>query len=391
MTAELGTALDTARRRMQDARRRTDELFALLRPGALMQRPIPERHRLCFYLGHVEAFDWNLAGGKTLGLEPLHPRFDKLFEFGIDPPPGQLPQDRPEDWPEESAIRDYNARVRESVDRVLPEVPDEILNVVLEHRLMHAETLAYLWHALDYQWKRNGYAADEFSAGGGPVKTEFVDVPEGVARLGQEHGRFGWDNEFDPHEVTVPRFQIARHKVTNADYLRFVRAGAPAPHFWVQREDRWLYRGMFAEAPLPLDWPVYVTHREAQAYAAWAGRRLPSETEIHRAGEGASNANSDFARWEPRGVLDGPESSHGVAQTSGNGWEWTSTVFGPFPGFRTFPYYPGYSKNFFDGDHYVLKGGSPRTAACLMRRSFRNWFRPNYPYVYAAFRLAASV
>jgi formylglycine-generating enzyme required for sulfatase activity len=74
----------------------------------------------------------------------------------------------------------------------------------------------------------------------------------------------------------------------------------------------------------------------------------------------------------------------------GNGWEWTSTLFGPFPGFEPFPFYAGYSKNFFDEEHYVLKGGSPRTASCFLRRSFRNWFRPDYPYVYASFRLVEN-
>ena len=77
-------------------------------------------------------------------------------------------------------------------------------------------------------------------------------------------------------------------------------------------------------------------------------------------------------------------------QMVGNGWEWTSSVFAPFPGFEPMPFYTNYSEPFFDGAHYVLKGGSPRTAACMLRPSFRNWFRPAYPYVYATFRLVAS-
>jgi len=84
------------------------------------------------------------------------------------------------------------------------------------------------------------------------------------------------------------------------------------------------------------------------------------------------------------------DSAFGVAQMVGNGWEWTSTVFAPFAGFRQLPSYPGYSSNFFDGEHFVLKGGSPRTAARLLRRSFRNWFRPDYPHVYATFRLVEN-
>jgi formylglycine-generating enzyme required for sulfatase activity len=70
----------------------------------------------------------------------------------------------------------------------------------------------------------------------------------------------------------------------------------------------------------------------------------------------------------------------------GNGWEWTSTTFGPLPGFQRFPFYPGYSADFFDGKHFVMKGGSSRTAECMMRPSFRNWFQPHYQYVYAGFR-----
>jgi formylglycine-generating enzyme required for sulfatase activity len=87
----------------------------------------------------------------------------------------------------------------------------------------------------------------------------------------------------------------------------------------------------------------------------------------------------------------GGESRHGVAQTIGNGWEWTSTVFAPFPGFQQFPFYPGYSADFFDGKHFVMKGGSPRTARVLLRPSFRNWFRADYPYVYAGFRMVENV
>ena len=75
---------------------------------------------------------------------------------------------------------------------------------------------------------------------------------------------------------------------------------------------------------------------------------------------------------------------------AGNGWEWTSTPFAPFPGFAPFPFYQNYSEPFFDGRHYVLKGASPRTAACFLRPSFRNWFRPSYPYVYATFRMVKA-
>src|SRR5260370_20494170 len=100
-------------------RRRTDELFGLLAPDTLYDRPIPERHRNIFYLGHLEAFDGNLICRGALAMPPFHAEFDKLFEFGIDPPVGRLPEDQPADWPSVAEIAAYNTRVPQAVDRAL--------------------------------------------------------------------------------------------------------------------------------------------------------------------------------------------------------------------------------------------------------------------------------
>ena len=99
-------------------------------------------------------------------------------------------------------------------------------------------------------------------------------------------------------------------------------------------------------------------------------------------------SNFDFIRWdpEPAGARPGATSAFGIRDLVGNGWEWTSTVFAPYHGFRAMPSYPEYSADFFDGDHFVMKGASPLTARGLVRRGFRNWFRPCYRYVYATFR-----
>jgi gamma-glutamyl hercynylcysteine S-oxide synthase len=397
------------------ARRLTDELFALICPGALYDRPVPERHRLVFYLGHLEAFDWNMICRWGLSVPAFHEEFDRLFAFGIDPGADGLPQDKPADWPSLEKVHQYNARVRETLDRVIADAPGQLLHVAIEHRLMHAETFAYLMHNLDYEKKvtggqghgtgrpgdgetggqrdaatrRHGDAATRQHPG---APRAWIEVPAGAAVLGRPRGDgFGWDNEFNEHQVDMPAFGVAKHKVTNGEYLEFVRAGGPAPHFWIERRGQWMYRGMFNEIPLPLDWPVYVTHEQASAYAQWMTAALPSEAQWHRAAEGARPAgNLDFRFWDPVSVRATPEgdSKFGVSQLIGNGWEWTSSVFQPFPGFQEFPFYPGYSANFFDGEHYVLKGASPRTALRLARHSFRNWFRPGYPYLYATFRLA---
>lgn len=386
---------------LQRARSHTDSLFEVVALETLYERPIAARHRLIFYVGHLEAFDWNQLARGVLGKPSFDPAFDALFEAGIDPPPGQAPQDTPADWPALEAVRGYVARARATVDETWDQIPAEMQHMVLEHRWMHAETICYLLHQLDPALKTRP-DADRSLAAPAPIR-QFLRIPAGKAQLGQPNGEFGWDNEFPAHTQPVPSFEIAKHKVTNTEYLRFVEAGGAAPLFWRERDASWWLRRMFDEVPLPLDAPVYATHQQATAYAQWAGAALPTEAEWHRAayrddgqaypwGNQAPNGvhgNFDFANWDPVSVTAHPagDSSHGVSQMIGNGWEWTSTPFAGFDGFQPLSYYPGYSANFFDDDHYVLKGGSPVTPRKLLRRSFRNWFREDYPYVYSTIRL----
>src|SRR4026209_2527949 len=105
--------------RVTAARRQTDKLFELVRADALYERPIPERHRLVFYLGHLEAFDWNLIAIRAFGIESFDPTLDKLFAFGIDPIGGGLPSEPASDWPDIAAVREYNGRVRATIDECL--------------------------------------------------------------------------------------------------------------------------------------------------------------------------------------------------------------------------------------------------------------------------------
>ncbi|MCU1303564.1 MAG: hypothetical protein JWQ87_3848 [Candidatus Sulfotelmatobacter sp.] len=429
--------------RLSDARRRTDDLFAVVRHDSLYERPIAERHRIVFYIGHVEAFDWNLFRERVLGLESFHPEFDRLFAFGIDPVGGGLPTDRPSDWPSIAAVHEYVRKIRAVLDEKLGEaltdsVPpgpngfplSTLLNVAIEHRLMHAETLAYMLHQLPVAKKLPQPEGE--SIVGAPVVQRSVMIPEGEVTLGisRESVTFGWDNEFEENTTNVPAFSIDQYKVTNGQYLEFIAAGGyeergfwsvddwawkseqgiSHPAFWNREGDQWLYRTMFNDVPLPLDWPVYVSQAEAKAFATWTGKSLPTEAEWQRAAYGtpegderafpwgaiqpnAAYGNFDFERWDPvpvNGFSQG-QSAFGVHGMLGNGWEWTSSEFAPFPGFEPYPFYPGYSANFFDGKHFVIKGGSARTAACMLRRSFRNWFQAHYQYVYTGFRCVSRL
>lgn len=417
--------------RLADSRRSTDELFTIVRPEAIYDRPIPERHRILFYIGHLEAFDWNLLGRGAFGLPAFNESFDKLFAFGIDPVGGGLPDDLPTAWPTVEATRAYGDQVRRALDERLVTERDmdearlaDYVNVAIEHRLMHAETLAYMLHQLGHDRKLPQPQAA--APAGRPVPGRLIEIPAGTATLGRKRGSgFGWDNEFEEHAVRVPAFAVDELPVTNGQFLKFMKAGGydnrglwaaddwewrskhdvRHPAFWAQRGQEWMYVGMFDEVALPPDWPVYVSLAEARAYTNWAGRSLLTEAQFHRAafgtpegservypwGEvvpGARHGNFDFDRWDPSpvGAYGAGDSAFGVAELVCNGWEWTQSRFEPFKGFEAFPFYPGYSANFFDGLHYVMKGGSARTASCMLRGSFRNWFQAHYPYVYAKFR-----
>jgi iron(II)-dependent oxidoreductase len=428
---------------LADARRATDALFDIVRPDSLYERPIPERHRIVFYIGHLEAFDRNLFQGRLFSLPESSPQLDRLFAFGIDPVGGGLPTDQPSDWPALKDVRQYVQQVRDELDEALRKLtrgtgvndgefsPALLLHVAIEHRLMHAETLAYMLHRLPYDRKIAPANIPKSLAGN--RASVMVGIPAGGATLGlsRSNDAFGWDNEYERHTFEVPGFAIDRYKTTNAEYLEFLNSGGYAdrklwsdadwawkesngishPAFWEKQDNgaQWFWKGMFAAIPLPLDWPVYVSHAEANAYARWTGKSLPTEAQWQRAAYGApegqsrqypwgtkspdaTRGNFDFSNWDPVSVAAHPAgaSAFGVEGILGNGWEWTSTVFVPFPGFQPFPFYRGYSADFFDGKHFVIKGASARTAACMLRPSFRNWFQAHYQYVYAGFRCVSN-
>src|SRR6516165_11891922 len=257
--------------RLAESRRNTDALFKILRADSFYERPIPERHRIIFYLGHLEAFDWNLFRGQIPSLESFAPELDKLFAFGIDPVGGGLPTDGPEAWPRVESVREYNQRIREEIDTALRRERftesgtrasmETLCHVAIEHRLMHAETLAYMFHQLPLERK---VQQAQPRLAGALRENEMVRIPAGKATLGlrrSEASRFGWDNEFDGFEVEVPAFKIDKYMVTNGEFLSFLEAGGyyhPSlwsaedwawkesrhlqhPVFWRRSEEGWLY------------------------------------------------------------------------------------------------------------------------------------------------------
>jgi ergothioneine biosynthesis protein EgtB len=430
--------------RLRDCWSRSDQIFGLLEEGALYEQPIALRHPLIFYLGHLPAFAWNQVCRGVLERPSFRPEFDSLFERGIDPM-GVDSYVSPTEWPRVEEVIEYRDRVRaELLDAIEPVVQcagsdpladhGRIFEVAIEHELMHQETLQYILQQLPFDHKRRPEPMPPYRFDGA-ASSAIVNVGGGRVVVGADFDRtpFGWDNEFPELEVEVDEFAIDRTPVRNSEFAEFMddggyerpelwrdedwqwreRTGLEHPVFWIYTDDGFAYRTLFDDLDLEqvADWPVYVSHAEAEVYCRWRGGRLATEAEFHRAAyttpDGGvrsypwgddrperRHGNFDFRHWAPTpvGCFAEGNSAWGVAELVGNGWEWTDTVFAPYPGFSAYiRSYPGYSADFFDGLHHVMLGASWATPTQLIRRSFRSWFQRHYPFMFAKFRCVHDV
>lgn len=442
------SAAEQLRERFHAAWTRSDEIFAIVGSGQTLTQPIVWRHPFIFYVGHLPAFSWNQVCGEILGWPSFNAYFDDLFCRGIDPDvdTGECHwhPEVPDSWPSLADTIEYRDQVRQALLASTEALADSrsndslaqggrVFELILEHEFMHQETLLYMMQQMAPQEKKPPRHLPRYQFG--PAgRSQSIVIRAGKARLGAgfDELTFGWDNEFGAVEVDVPSFAMDSLPVTNSEFLEFVLAGGYSerrhwraddwnwkelerkqyPTCWQRQGDTWLYRAMFDWLPLDqvASWPVYVSLAEARAYASWRGQRLPSEAEYQRAAyygpDGRASiypwgdsepaprhGNFDFTAWAPEPVGSHPAgaSRWGVQELAGNGWELTDTPFAPLPGFT--PYmttYPDYSRDFFDGKHFVVKGASWATEAALLRPSFRNWYQAHYPYVFAKFRCVSD-
>jgi iron(II)-dependent oxidoreductase len=437
-------------------RKTTLKLFDLVtREEDLHASPGGGFRPVIWHLAHIGVFEAYWILQKAKGDDAPDARYERIFD------PIATPRENSKNLPSRREMEDYLARVRAAtldylaaaelaVSASTPSSPllhdNYVFHLVLEHERQHQETLAYLLHMLDPEKKRrptpddvSGATAPEVAA---PVLVrEMLTVPAGEFQMGAPSlEMFVYDNELPAHNVSLPAFKIDRLLTTNEEYARFIEAGGyerrewwsedgwqwrerenwTRPLYWIENASdngsrkgsvgRWRVRGMFGEDALEAEHPVSgVSWYEAEAYARFAGKRLPTEAEWEKAASwdavgtrrrlyawgneqpAPAHGNFNLRYWgtTPVGSFPAGASAYGCLDMTGNVWEWTSDLFAGYEGFTAYPY-PEYSEAWFDEDHRVLKGGSWATHPTVLRTSFRNFFRRHFRIAFAGIRCASD-
>jgi len=384
--------------RLAEARERTLELIEPLDDGQLNRVYSPILSPLAWDLGHIANFEELWLVQRVGGREPLHGELGRFYDAIENPrrTRGELSILRDDE------LRAYLGEVRDRTLEVLDTVelsadsPDPLLRggfvyeMLLAHEHQHNETMLQLLQMVErYQPLRRDRGPAAEPTAGGP---EMVAVGGGEWMIGAAADGFAYDNERARHAVKLAPFEIDRTPVTNGAYAEFVKAnGAEPPMYWERDgEGGWICTAMGRAEPVDPAHPViHVSWHEADAFARWVGKRLPSEREWEVACTGASaeRANLDQLAFgtAPAGAYADGAAECGALQMLGDVWEWTASDFLAYPGFRPFPY-PEYSERFFGDSHKVLRGGAWATRRTTIRRSFRNWDLPQRRQIFAGFR-----
>ena len=430
---DASTLRDEIATRLITARERTHGLTDCVGEADLIRQHSPLMSPLVWDLAHVANQEelWLLRG--VGGRESLHPEIDPLYDAFEHPRVKRpaLPLLQPADARRYAG--DVRGRVLDLLERVSfgtgPLVDRGfVFGMIAQHEQQHDETML-----ATHQLRAGGPVLSAPPPGPAPADVlrlpAEVLVPGGLFTMGTSTEPWALDNERPAHELNVPSFYLDTTPVTNAEYAEFIadggyareqlwspagwahrqKAGLTAPLFWEQSgTGQWMRRRFGATEAVPPAEPVmHVCWYEADAYARWAGRRLPTEAEWEKAARfdpvtrrsrrypwGDDDPSPDRANLgqrhlqpAPAGSFPGGAAPSGARQLIGDVWEWTASDFLPYPGFRAYPY-KEYSEVFFGPDYKVLRGGAFSADAVACRGTFRNWDYPIRRQIFAGFRTA---
>ena len=343
----------------------------------LTRQAHPEFSPIGWHLGHIaftEAY-WILE--KLAGLSPLFPKYKNFFAAD------GLPKKARQNLPPLAELQTYLKTVRlKTLDYLATANLDDQLRLwwwLIQHESQHSETIAIIkkLQQLDQSFSSKTISFSD-SYPGEQLESKMVRVAAGNFLMGSNDIK-AQDNEKPAHLVYVDSYLIDLYPVTIAQYQKFINSqGYQNSQYWSHEGWQWLQKNQLTH---PLYWSTLPEHNnypvcgvsyyEAEAYANFVGKRLPTEAEWEKAAQKSPPNNTDDRCYA----------------MLGNVWEWTSSWFQPYPKFSSFPY-KGYSQAYFDNQHRVLKGGSYVTQNWAMRPSFRNWYNPWVRQIFAGFRCA---
>lgn len=383
-----------------------ESLFELLAEETVYYRQSePTRHPMIFYFGHTAVFYINklvLAGVLN---ERINPSFESMFAVGVDEMHWDEESGRFQ-WPSVESVREYRSRVRTVVEELIRTMPMELpitqqspfwaIWMGIEHERIHIETSSVLHRQMPIECIRPHEDFPVCPKSGDAPENEMVPITGGNIVLGkgnEDHGWYGWDNEYGRYESQVGDFEASRYLVSNGEFLPFVEEGgyrderwwdeegrkylslrqASCPPFWIpEGEGTYRYRALAEEIPLPMNWPVEVNALEAQAFCRWKSareqkeNRLPTEAEwyvmVRECGMDAAvyddmRANLNLTHYASSVPVD--RFAQGMlCDVVGNVWQWTQTPIEGLEGFEPHPWYDDFSTPTFDTKHNLIKGGS---------------------------------
>ncbi|RCJ35337.1 hypothetical protein A6770_16050 [Nostoc minutum NIES-26] len=413
---------------LYEGRPKTLKLFEDMDEATFRSQPHPDFSPVGWHLGHIAYTEslWLLEYSASLPC--LFPQYRKLFAAD------GLPKSERVQLPNLGEIHDYLNTVREKVLEHLKvadiEQHESLWRFLIQHESQHCEIISFVLELVRRQELVVSCQLSVVLSSSAPPAspaplplcpptfTEMIQIPAGEFEQGND-SIDALDNERPAHKVYLDTYWIDRYPVTCEQYRRFTEAGGyQNPRWWSEAGWQWLQTEQVTK---PLYWcdartydyhPVYgVSWYEAEAYAQFVGKRLPTEAEWEKAASWdakakrrrtypwgdepptaqSQNCNCDRLIGKTTAVDAYPtgQSAYGLYDTMGNVWEWTGSWFDGYKDFQSYPY-KGYSQVYFDHKHRVLKGGSWATRPWALRSSFRNWYYPDVRQIFAGFRCAAS-
>jgi iron(II)-dependent oxidoreductase len=382
---------------LEEARERTLMLVEPLDDEQLNRVYSPILSPLAWDLGHIANFEELWLVQRVGGREPMDGELGRLYDAIENPRAvrNELPILRGDEL--RSYMEEVRARTLDVLEGVDLEGSDDPLlegaflyEMLLAHEHQHNETMLQLLQMVErYEPVERDESVAAEPAPDGP---EMVPVVGGEHVIGDPGQGFAYDNERPRHTVELAPFEIDRAPVTNGAFIEFLDAeGGEPPKYWERDgEGGWVRTAMGETREVDAHHPVvHVDWAQADGFARWAGKRLPTEPEWEAAAAGASRerANLDQLGFgcAPAGAYGDAAADCGAVQMLGDVWEWTSSDFEGYPGFRAFPY-PEYSEVFFGPEHKVLRGGSWATRRDVIRTTFRNWDLPVRSQIFSGIR-----